>query len=351
MEERQRMIGQLVRRAIHSGGFMELDFGYLYHQFSLILGNDLPYSEEIRLASEEAEPSNVSLQQLFKDYQALSGQVKLEAVQQRQIIEWITPPPSVVNALFAQYYAKDPMEALAYFEQVMSEVGVTQYAERESATSEAQAGFYREGEAGKVRAGYRFIRLNLAGESWGLAVPALTANAKEFEVFPESDWAELTAEQKAKALLALSEVFSEMTVIGSSEQPGADAIKIFRLEELNQSATEVRAAYEQQSYPTLFPSVQAARSTNRAQTMLLFGEQHDDLVKALTFLLTLAEQQAVALLLIVKSWPEGLQLEVQLALDAQEEQTGLAQEGTSFDEKAEVWQNLISQVTLGAIGK
>ena len=169
-------VKDFVTLAIQSGGWMEMDRLYLV----------------------QAEKN-----QVIKDLQAERDM--LEA----QLMDLMTPPPSVVNAYFAQYYSKDPVQATDYFFKLSKDndyiktreiarniifPAKTEYGELEitinlskpekdpkqiAAERQLKQVNYpdcmlcmeNEGYKGRMnypaRTNHRIIRMNLDGESWG----------------------------------------------------------------------------------------------------------------------------------------------------------------------------------------
>lgn len=195
--------------AIHSGGWMELDRLYLHNRILGMIGEDA-------LEQAKVQPVTKSSLELLDELvaQALANQVIGEMLAEREIFEaqlmdFLTPPPSVVNALFAQHYAKDPQEATDYFFELCKNNDyiktraieknivfpvATEYGELEitinlskpekdpkqiAAERNAVSVNYpkcmlcmeNEGYKGRMnypaRTNHRIIRMNLDGESWG----------------------------------------------------------------------------------------------------------------------------------------------------------------------------------------
>ena len=101
--------------AIQSGGWTEMDRLYLENRVIAMIGENSLSKAENRIVSESAVELVDQLlvqaekNQVIKDLQAERDM--LEA----QLMDLMTPPPSVVNAYFAQYYSKDPVQATDYF--------------------------------------------------------------------------------------------------------------------------------------------------------------------------------------------------------------------------------------------
>lgn len=203
-------ICDFVTLAIQAGGWMEMDRIYLQNRILGMISEEAFESATVRPVE---EPAVVLMDQLVT--QAKKNQVIGEALADTEILEaqlmdFLTPPPSVVNAFFAQHYAKDPQEATDYFYHLCQQNDyiktraikknivfpvMTEYGEleitinlskpekdpKEIAAQRAAAAIdypkcllclENEGYKGRMnypaRTNHRIIRMNLDGEAWGL---------------------------------------------------------------------------------------------------------------------------------------------------------------------------------------
>ena len=202
-------VKDFVTLAIQSGGWMEMDRLYLENRVIAMIGENSLSKAENRIVSESAVELVDQLlvqaekNQVIKDLQAERDM--LEA----QLMDLMTPPPSVVNAYFAQYYSKDPVQATDYFFKLSKDNDYiktreiarniifhakTEYCELEitinlskpekdpkqiAAERQLKQVNYpdcmlcmeNEGYKGRMnypaRTNHRIIRMNLDGESWG----------------------------------------------------------------------------------------------------------------------------------------------------------------------------------------
>ena len=202
-------VKDFVTLAIQSGGWMEMDRLYLENRVIAMIGENSLSKAENRIVSESAVELVDQLlvqaekNQVIKDLQAERDM--LEA----QLMDLMTPPPSVVNAYFAQYYSKDPVQATDYFFKLSKDndyiktreiarniifPAKTEYGELEitinlskpekdpkqiAAERQLKQVNYpdcmlcmeNEGYKGRMnypaRNNHRIIRMNLDGESWG----------------------------------------------------------------------------------------------------------------------------------------------------------------------------------------
>lgn len=192
-----QMINEFVTLAIQAGGWMELDRLYLTNQ----LRGLLKVSPET-LAVNTTDYLEVS--QLIKGLTAVATEQKVisDSLQEQadfaaKLGDFLTPPPSVINALFAEHHAKDPEGATNYFYQLMVDNGYVKVQladtlvklsspqgdfllnqqplkerdlEEASAYPQCSLCLENEGYLGSANQGSqanrRGIRMNLAGESW-----------------------------------------------------------------------------------------------------------------------------------------------------------------------------------------
>lgn len=202
-------VRDFITLAIQSGGWMEMDRIYLENRVIALIG-------ETTLTKTEVRPVTVSAVELVDSLldQALKNQQITDNMAERdilasQLMDFMTPPPSVVNAYFAQYYSKDPIQATDYFYKISTDndyiktrdiarnihfPAKTAYGELQitinlskpekdpkdiAAASKESTSDYpncllcmgNEGYKGRVnypaRTNHRIIRMNLNGESWG----------------------------------------------------------------------------------------------------------------------------------------------------------------------------------------
>src|SRR5699024_7145119 len=96
-------------------GWMEMDRTYVQNRLLHLIGEDALDATQIRPVTQS---SLDLLDQLL--VQAIENKV-IEDIQSEkeqltaQIMDFLTPPPSVVNAFFAQHYSKSPEAATNYF--------------------------------------------------------------------------------------------------------------------------------------------------------------------------------------------------------------------------------------------
>mgnify|MGYP000429147181 FL=1 len=104
--------------AIQAGGWMEMDRIYVQNRLLHLIGEDALENTQVRPVTQS---SLELLDQLLE--RALTNQVIENSQSEKeqltaQIMDFLTPPPSVVNAFFAQHYSKSPEAATDYFYQL-----------------------------------------------------------------------------------------------------------------------------------------------------------------------------------------------------------------------------------------
>ena len=107
--------------AIQAGGWMEMDRIYVQNRILALIGEDIleevPVTKTTNTSLELLDQLIVKAQENGMIDETVASKEILEA----QIMDFLTPPPSVVNAFFAQYYANDPKEATDYFYKLSQE--------------------------------------------------------------------------------------------------------------------------------------------------------------------------------------------------------------------------------------
>jgi UDPglucose--hexose-1-phosphate uridylyltransferase len=163
------MIEQFVTFAIKNGGWMELDRQYLTNRVFELIGKNPPVEMDAT-AKKTAE-------RLAKTAS------KDEAVQYMifvQLLDILTPPPSVVNAYFAEVYHQSPESATQYYHELLGNIGFFET----SGVKQAEDFLDFEAEGTLNSMNNRFIRMNLTGQSWGFQLLPIAKEERGI-VFPE----------------------------------------------------------------------------------------------------------------------------------------------------------------------
>ena len=80
-----------------------------------MVGEDALESVEVRPVKEESVDLLDQLVAKARENGVLSELPAEQEIFEAQLMDFLTPPPSVVNAFFAQHYSKSPEEATDYF--------------------------------------------------------------------------------------------------------------------------------------------------------------------------------------------------------------------------------------------
>lgn len=214
-EQMDQVIVDFTTIAIQTGGWMEMDRLYLYNRLKTMSGYSGELSQPVHAINANEAPELAA--QLTECYFQKSEQDQVSEVERKQklvdFLDLLTPPTSVVNALFAKYYAKSPKEATDYFYQLNKTTGTIQkkgelideplFVDKaqfkacivpDGAMEKAFDANYRfdmEGSCGvtieEIHTNRRMIRMNLQGESYGFHYLSDEILAEEFTVIAEKE--------------------------------------------------------------------------------------------------------------------------------------------------------------------
>lgn len=101
--------------AIHFGGWMDMDRLYLQNRVLGMIGEDALGAVEVKPTERSSVELLDELVARAKENGVIGETLAEREILEAQLMDLMTPPPSVVNALFAQHYSKDPQEATDYF--------------------------------------------------------------------------------------------------------------------------------------------------------------------------------------------------------------------------------------------
>lgn len=101
--------------AIHFGGWMDMDRLYLQNRVLGMIGEDALGAVEVKPTERTSVELLDELVARAKENGVIGETLAEREILEAQLMDLMTPPPSVVNALFAQHYSKDPQEATDYF--------------------------------------------------------------------------------------------------------------------------------------------------------------------------------------------------------------------------------------------
>ncbi|SJZ46256.1 Galactose-1-phosphate uridyl transferase, N-terminal domain [Pilibacter termitis] len=185
------MIDQFIDYAIQNGGWMELDRQYLANKIFDLSGGDMDADSSLS-AKQTAE----ALAKKATDKEDIQYMIFV------QLLDLLTPPPSVVNAYFAEHYHQSPETATKYYHDLLKGIGFfeTSYAKKE----EDFLNFYAEGTL--VSMNNRFIRMNLSGQSWGFQLLP-NENEEIGMIFPEYEAQYSTLKKVLTKMFEITETF------------------------------------------------------------------------------------------------------------------------------------------------
>ncbi|HBL2599689.1 TPA: UDP-glucose--hexose-1-phosphate uridylyltransferase [Enterococcus faecium] len=247
--------------AIEAGGWMEMDRLYLQNRLLGMVGEDALESIEVRPVKEESVDLLDQLVAKARENGVLSELPAEQEIFEAQLMDFLTPPPSVVNAFFAQHYSKSPEEATEYFFNLSKKndyiktraiaknikfPAESEYGELEitinlskpekdpkqiAAEREAVKVDYptcmlcmeNEGYRGRLnypaRTNHRIIRMNLNGESWGFQYsPYAYYNEHSIILSEQHRPMKITKETFAR-LLRITEVLPHYFVGSNADLP------------------------------------------------------------------------------------------------------------------------------------
>lgn len=255
-----QLVEEYTTLAIRSGGWMEMDRLYLRNRLLSLIG------ESEFLGAEAVEPRDGLLLLEALVAVGIDNQVTGNTLGEREILEskigdLLTPPPSVINALFAERYDKEPADATDYFFTISRQNNyiktkaiatniefpvATDYGELEitinlskpekdpkaiALEKAAPPANYpkcllcmeNEGYEGRVnhpaRTNHRLIRMNLEGESWGLQYSPYAYYNEHCIFLAEEHRPMVISQDTFKRLLTIVEVFPHYFVGSNADLP------------------------------------------------------------------------------------------------------------------------------------
>ncbi|MGX7195421.1 UDP-glucose--hexose-1-phosphate uridylyltransferase [Enterococcus olivae] len=247
--------------AIAAGGWMEMDRLYLQNRVLGMIGEDQLEQTEIRKVQRSSTELLDELVAMARKNQIIEETLSATEILEAELMDLLTPPPSVVNAFFAQHYAKDPQEATRYFFELCKNndyiktraiakndyfLAKTEYGELEitinlskpekdpkQIAAERHAGsanypkcmlcMENEGYKGRVnhpaRTNHRIIRMNLDGEAWGFQYSPYAYYNEHCIVLSEEHRPMKINQQTFERLLQIVEVLPHYFVGSNADLP------------------------------------------------------------------------------------------------------------------------------------
>lgn len=327
--EVSQTVYDFVSLAIKNGGWMEMDRLYLQNRVLAIIGEDALTSVEPQVVTR----SSVELMDELVN-QAMTNQGELPQPVVREIVEGqlmdlLTPPPSVINALFAQHYSHSPQEATDYFYQLSQEndyiktraiqQNIVFPTETEYGTLEITINLSKpekdpkqiaaqrqavqvdyptcmlcmenEGYKGRVnypaRTNHRIIRMNLDGESWGLQYSPYAYYNEHCIVLSEEHRPMTIGTATFKRLMKIIDVLPHYFVGSNADLPivGGSILSHDHYQGGRHDFPMAQAEVEQLFELVDFPNVQAGIVKWPMSVIRLESQTSADVVKAASYIL------------------------------------------------------------------
>ena len=247
--------------AIEAGGWMEMDRIYLQNRISGMIGEEAIDLHQVCPVNEDSvELLNRLVDQAQKN-EIVSDSTAAREIFEAQLMDFLTPPPSVVNAFFAQHYANNPEEATNYFFElckrndyiktraIAKNINYTypsDYGELEITINlskpekdpkqiaaerkvvkvdypKCMLCMENEGYQGRLnypaRTNHRIIRMNLAGESWGFQYSPYAYYNEHSIIFSEEHRPMKITKEAFARLLKITEVLPHYFVGSNADLP------------------------------------------------------------------------------------------------------------------------------------
>lgn len=247
--------------AIEAGGWMEMDRLYLQNKILSMIGEDALGPYEVRLVQENSLALLDYLVEQAQKNEMISDLTAEREIFEAQLMDFLTPPPSVVNAFFAQHYANSPEEATEYFYQLsqrnyyiktraiaknvkytyLSEYGELEITINLSKPEKDPKQIVAERNAEKVdypkymlcmanegykgrtnypaRTNHRIIRMNLDGESWGFQYSPYAYYKEHSIILSEEHRPMKITRETFSRLLKITEVLPHYFVGSNADLP------------------------------------------------------------------------------------------------------------------------------------
>ncbi|MBP1048176.1 UDP-glucose--hexose-1-phosphate uridylyltransferase [Enterococcus sp. BWM-S5] len=255
MMKLNQVMDDFITIAIQSGGWMELDRLYLKNRLLTMIGGKTPDSDyETEYDSTSADSLSDSLVDYAVTQSNITDNRKEREYLKVQLLDLLAPPPSVVNAFFAQHYSKSPEEATDYFYElnkrssyikspnmlkeyrystkygnfllrVVTDDWETEVSEqalimKENDYPKCMYCFENEGlcEEGTLAVpGRRLIRMNVAGESWGFQFAQAEEYQEKFIISSEKHQSMTIDEPSIARMTQLLDIFPQYFICLAAE--------------------------------------------------------------------------------------------------------------------------------------
>ncbi|WEB80739.1 UDP-glucose--hexose-1-phosphate uridylyltransferase [Vagococcus lutrae] len=325
-----QLIYEFVSYAIKYGGWMEMDRVYLTNRTMALVGvKELEENSGETTVNADIDTLVSQLVEVALEQQTINDIAYEREMLEGRLGDLLTPPPSVLNALFAQQYNDDPKMATDYFYE-LSQVNqyiktkaiqknivfdypsrygtleitinlskpeknaksiVAEQRQAKRAYPTCMLCMENEGYEGDVdypaRTNHRILRLNLDGESWGMQYSPY-AYYNEHCIFLSEEHRPMTISEKTVArLLKIVEVFPHYFVGSNADLPiVGGSILAHDHYQGGRHTFPMAKAENAWTFPLiLFPKVSAAVVNWPMSVIRLQSASQTDLVKAATYIM------------------------------------------------------------------
>lgn len=310
--------------AIQSGGWMEMDRYYLENSVIAMIGEESLAKAELRSVSTSAVALVDRLLIQAENNQVITDHQAERDMLEAQLMDLMTPPPSVVNAYFAQYYSKDPVQATDYFFKLSKDndyiktreiarniifPAKTEYGELEITINlskpekdpkwiaaerklkkvgypECMLCMENEGYKGRLnypaRTNHRIIRMNLDGESWGFQYSPYAYYDEHCIILSEEHRPMKITKATFQRLLKITEVLPHYFVGSNADLPivGGSILSHDHYQGGRHTFPMAVAEMERTIELSAFPTVTAGIVKWPMSVIRLQGKSQRDLVEA-----------------------------------------------------------------------
>ncbi|MBO0459019.1 UDP-glucose--hexose-1-phosphate uridylyltransferase [Enterococcus hulanensis] len=344
-------IRDFITLAIQSGGWMEMDRLYLENRVIAMIGENSLTQAEIRRVTESAvDLVDLLLIQAEKNKVITDLQTEKDMLES-QLMDLMTPPPSVVNAYFAQYYSKDPVQATDYFFKLSKDndyiktreisrniifPAETEYGELEitinlskpekdpkQIAAERQAVkvdypecmlcMENEGYKGRLnypaRTNHRIIRMNLDGESWGFQYSPYAYYDEHCIILSEEHRPMKITKATFQRLLKITEVLPHYFVGSNADLPivGGSILSHDHYQGGRHTFPMAIAEMERTFELKAFPNIKAGIVKWPMSVIRLQGKNQKDLIEAANMIFQKWQTYSDKDLQIVAETEDGIQ--------------------------------------------
>ncbi|MGX7013782.1 UDP-glucose--hexose-1-phosphate uridylyltransferase [Vagococcus silagei] len=317
--------------ALKYGEWMEMDRLYLQNRLLALIGED---SLDVVTATENWENLDVldlldALTSVALENEVIADSFSEKEQLEAKIMDFLTPPPSVLNALFAQRYDDDPVTATDYFYELSRKnnyIKTRAIAKNKVFTVDTEYGalditinlskpekdpkqialekstkksnypacmlcMENEGHAGRAnhpaRTNHRIIRMNLNTESWGLQYSPY-AYYNEHCIFLAEEHRPMVIQREAfDRLLSIVDIFPHYFVGSNADLPivGGSILSHDHYQGGRYDFAMAKAPIETTFDLPIFPNVNAGIVKWPMSVIRLSGKKKEDLVNAADYIL------------------------------------------------------------------